>query len=183
MHCKQEVLNGDRLVIGGSHYFRISNPRCSKNKKDMVTFLVQIKIFVYKVCYYSLQVVDFQLAHQEILEKEEKQLRKQLDQEIQAKLNKIEMERVQNERNFKENMEILEMEKFKHKCSKEIFESEVKVLEENNRRPEYTPHKSTILEDIKEILTEVSGESLHKVQLMVSCGRFTLGIQKFKFIF
>lgn len=113
--------------------------------------------------------MDFQLAHQEILQKQEEQLRKQLDQEKRAALNQIEMERVKNERNFKENMEILEMEKFKYKCNKEIFESEKKVLEENDKKYEYTPHKSTILDDLKRIMTQVSEESLHKVQLMVNC--------------
>lgn len=111
-------------------------------------------------------MIDFQLAHQEFLQKKEKQFRKQLDKELQAALDQIEMEKVKNERSYQEKLEILELEKFKHKCSKEIFESEIKVLEE--KRPEYTPHKSTILDDIKGILTEVSAESLHKVQLMVS---------------
>lgn len=114
-----------------------------------------------------MQVVDFQLAHQEILQKQEEQLRKQLDEEKQAALNQIEIERVKNERNFKENMEILELEKFKYKCSKEIFESEMKVIEESDKKFEYTPHKSTILDDLKRIMTQVSEESLHKVQLMV----------------
>lgn len=116
-------------------------------------------------------MVDFQLAHQEILQKQEDQLRKQLDQEKQAALNQIEIERAKNERNFKENMETLELEKFKYKCSKEIFESEKKVIEENDRKFEYTPHKSTILDDLKRIMTQVSEESLHKVQLMVSFWR------------
>lgn len=110
--------------------------------------------------------MDFQLAHQEILQKQEEQLRKQLDQEKQAALNQIEIERAKNERNFKENMEILELEKFKYKCSKEIFESEKKVIEENDRNFEYTPRESTI--DVKRIMTQASEESLHQVQLMVS---------------
>ncbi|XP_055858404.1 kinesin-like protein KIF14 [Episyrphus balteatus] len=145
-----QMFHGDRLVIGGSHYFRISNPFCSKRRSKNL-------------------VVDFQLAHQEILQKQEQQLRRELDEEKRAALSQIELERVANERNYKERMEMLELEQFKFKCNKELLETEKKALkEEADDQFVYTPsYKSTLLDDINRIMQNPSEESLHKTQLMV----------------
>lgn len=146
----KQMFHGDRLVIGGSHYFRISNPFCSKRRSKSL-------------------VVDFQLAHQEILQKQEQQLRRELDEEKRAALSQIELERAANEQNYKERMEMLELEQFKFKCYKELLETEKQALNEKSEEHfVYTPsYKSTLLDDINRIMQNPSEESLHKTQLMV----------------
>lgn len=38
---KKEMFHGDRLVIGGSHFFRVSNPFCvQKDKKRKVNLII-----------------------------------------------------------------------------------------------------------------------------------------------
>lgn len=39
VYDKIQLFHGDRLVIGGSHYFRISNPDCPNRSKNMVSNL------------------------------------------------------------------------------------------------------------------------------------------------
>ncbi|XP_017056655.2 kinesin-like protein KIF14 [Drosophila ficusphila] len=153
---RRQLFHGDRLVIGGSHYFRISNPFCPQRGK-------------------SDRPVDFQLAHQEILQKQEQQLRSELEAEKRAALTRIEQERAQHARDFEERLQCLELEQFKYKCNSEMLETERKALAQQQ---EHTPlreqdaastpaHKSTILEDIQRIMLNPSEESLHKTQLMV----------------
>uniref|UniRef100_A0A6P4ERL0 Kinesin-like protein KIF14 n=1 Tax=Drosophila rhopaloa TaxID=1041015 RepID=A0A6P4ERL0_DRORH len=155
---RRQLFHGDRLVIGGSHYFRISNPFCSQRSK-------------------AEHPVDFQLAHQEILQKQEQQLRLELEAEKRAALTRIEQERAQHARDFEERLQCLELEQFKYKCNSEMLETERQALalaQQQEHTPlrqedaESTPaQKSTILEDIQRIMLNPSEESLHKTQLMV----------------
>ncbi|XP_037712311.1 kinesin-like protein KIF14 isoform X1 [Drosophila subpulchrella] len=155
---RRQLFHGDRLVIGGSHYFRISNPFCSQRGK-------------------TDHPVDFQLAHQEILQKQEQQLRSELEAEKRAALTRIEQERAQHARDFEERLQCLELEQFKYKCNSEMLETERQALALAQQQ-EHTPlrqedgvstpaQKSTILEDIQRIMLNPSEESLHKTQLMV----------------
>ncbi|KAH8418821.1 hypothetical protein KR222_008748 [Zaprionus bogoriensis] len=156
---RRQLFHGDRLVIGGSHYFRISNPFCSQRAKA------------------EQQLVDFQLAHQEILQKQEEQLRSELEAEKRAALSRIEQERVQHARDFEERLQCLELEQFKYKCNSEMLETERLALAQQQQQqlqqaemPSHmsTPaQKSTLLEDIQRIMLNPSEESLHKTQLMV----------------
>lgn len=41
---KKQIFNGDRVVIGGSHYFRISNPNCSHRLQETVSFVYTILV-------------------------------------------------------------------------------------------------------------------------------------------
>ncbi|XP_017019227.1 kinesin-like protein KIF14 [Drosophila kikkawai] len=153
---RRQLFHGDRLVIGGSHYFRISNPFCPQRGK-------------------TEQPVDFQLAHQEILQKQEQQLRSELEAEKRAALTRIEQERAQHARDFEERLQCLELEQFKYKCNSEILETERQALAQqhqhtalNEEQAASTPaQKSTLLEDIQRIMLNPSEESLHKTQLMV----------------
>lgn len=158
LHERRQLFHGDRLVIGGSHYFRISNPFCSQRGKR------------------EQQMVDFQLAHQEILQKQEQQLRSELEAEKLAALTRIEQERVQHARDFEERLQCLELEQFKYKCNSEMLETERLALAEQQQQEKHvqspshmsTPaQKSTLLEDIQRIMLNPSEESLHKTQLMV----------------
>ncbi|XP_049317707.1 kinesin-like protein KIF14 [Bactrocera dorsalis] len=153
---RKKMFHGDRLVIGGTHYFRISNPFCCQRNKNLV--------------------VDFQMAHEEILLKQEEKLRNELEEEKRAALSRIEFERAENERNFNERMQKLELEQLKYKCNREILETERKAFQveaQNNtdKTPVITPYtptfKSNLLDDINNIMQNPSDKSLHKTQLMV----------------
>lgn len=129
------------------------------------------------IFFFHTKVVDFHMAHQEILHKQEEKLRRELELEKNAALSRIEQERMENERNYKESMQQLELEHLKFKCNREILETERKALEKEaeNAKNEfsealtYTPSfKSKLLEDIAKIMQTPSEESLHKTQLMVS---------------
>ncbi|XP_017151968.1 kinesin-like protein KIF14 isoform X1 [Drosophila miranda] len=155
---RRQLFHGDRLVIGGSHYFRISNPFCTHRVK-------------------TDQLVDFQLAHQEILQKQEQELRSKLEAEKLAALTRIEQERAQHARDYEERLQCLELEQFKYQCNSEMLETERQVLAQAQKEQQtplkeqvgvYTPaQKSTLLEDIQSIMLNPSEESLHKTQLMV----------------
>lgn len=116
------------------------------------------------------------MAHEEILHKQEEKLRNELEEEKRAALSRIEFERAENERNFNERMQKLELEQLKYKCNREILETERKAFQEeaqNNtdKTPVITPYtptfKSNFLDDINNIMQNPSDKSLHKTQLMV----------------
>lgn len=35
VYKREQIFDGDRLVIGGTHYFRVSNPYCVKRNKNI----------------------------------------------------------------------------------------------------------------------------------------------------
>ncbi|XP_053677223.1 kinesin-like protein KIF14 [Anopheles nili] len=165
---RRQLFHGDRLVIGGSHYFRISNPLCP-NKSTQV-------------------MVDFQLAHQEILHEQESRLRRELDAEKQAAIAQIEAERMAHEQEYEERLASLELEKFKYKCHKELLEVEQKALlqsttgkkdNQNGGEPDRRSGcrdsldcvslsvESNLAEEIRRIMEHTSEESLAQIQMMV----------------
>lgn len=147
MESQRQIFHGDRVVIGGSHYFRISNPNCPYRSKN--------------------PVVDYHLAHQEILKEQEKRLRNELNAEKEAVIMQIEEERSKNEGYYKEKVAKLEMEQFKFNCMKELIESEKEAL----KRPttiddsfQYKPPQTNLSEQIESWHPE---QSLHETQLKV----------------
>lgn len=150
IHEERQIYHGDRIVIGGSHYFRVSNPLCSRQAQS--------------------EVVDYQTAHQEILREQEKRLRRELMVEQQAAIRQIEEERTKHELNYNEKLAQLELEQFRFKCSKELIEAEQQVLERNEMDDsifEYRPFESDLCEKIKQILERPTEEGMHETQLMV----------------
>lgn len=148
---ERQIYHGDRIVIGGSHYFRISNPMCSRQAQT--------------------EVVDYQTAHQEILREQEKRLRRELMFEQQAAIRKIEEERIKHELSYNEKLAQLELEQFRFKCSTELVEAEKNVYERNEMNDsifEYKPFESNLCEKIKQILERPTEEGMHETQLMVS---------------
>uniref|UniRef100_A0A182VGP3 Kinesin motor domain-containing protein n=2 Tax=Anopheles merus TaxID=30066 RepID=A0A182VGP3_ANOME len=165
---RRQLFHGDRLVIGGSHYFRISNPLCPNKSNTQI-------------------MVDFQLAHQEILQEQENRLRRELDVEKKAAIARIEAERMAHEQEYEERLASLELEKFKYKCHKELLETEKEALlqsasKQNNKcdgrkpRPsdvrdslDLTPSaaESNLAEEIRRIMEHTSEESLAHIQMMV----------------
>ncbi|XP_055540258.1 kinesin-like protein KIF14 [Wyeomyia smithii] len=150
---RRQLFHNDRVVIGGSHYFRVSNPQCPNRSKQIM--------------------VDFQLAHQEILRQQETRLRRELDAEKQAAILRIESERIDHERQYEERLASLELEKFKIKCSKELLETEKEAMLKQSGDTDMdgsfviTPYKSNLAEEIRRIMERPSDESLHHIQLMV----------------
>uniref|UniRef100_A0A182JD29 Kinesin motor domain-containing protein n=1 Tax=Anopheles atroparvus TaxID=41427 RepID=A0A182JD29_ANOAO len=166
---RRQLLHGDRLVIGGSHYFRISNPSCP-NKSTQV-------------------MVDFQLAHQEILREQENRLRRELDAEKQATIARIEAERMAHEQEYEERLASLELEKFKYKCRKELLETEQEALLQSAGKRDIpdggngqraaggewdsfecdvmSTAESNLAEEIRRIMEHTSEESLAHIQMMV----------------
>uniref|UniRef100_A0A1B0FRJ8 Kinesin-like protein n=1 Tax=Glossina morsitans morsitans TaxID=37546 RepID=A0A1B0FRJ8_GLOMM len=149
---KSEIFHADRLILGGSHYFRVSNPFCSSKGLK--------------------QVVDYHLAYKEILEKQEEKLRLQLQEEKQMAIQNMEKERSENERNYKELVQKLELEKIMLKCNEEILESERRsnITLSNGTLNDVMPSNSNnqqFLDEINDIMQKPSRESLHKVQLLV----------------
>ncbi|KAL1398406.1 hypothetical protein pipiens_008999 [Culex pipiens pipiens] len=160
---RRQLFHNDRLVIGGSHYFRVSNPQCPTRSKQIM--------------------VDFQTAHQEILREQEHRLRRELDAEKRAAISQIEAERLAYERQYEERLATLELEKFKYKCHKELLETEKEaMLREQEKRHqqqqnssdgeadssfEFTPFKSNLIEEIQKMMERPSDESLHQIQLGV----------------
>lgn len=143
----KQIFHGDRVVVGGSHYFRISNPTCPNRSKT--------------------PVVDYHLAHQEILKEQEKRLRNELNAEKEAAILQIEEERNKNEGLFKERIFKLEMETSKYNFMKELMDSEKEAM---NRPPtldddfQYRPPQSNLSEQIEQWHPE---QSLHETQIRV----------------
>lgn len=143
----RQIFHGDRVVIGGSHYFRISNPTCPNRSKN--------------------HIVDYHLAHQEILKEQEKRLRDELNAEKEAAFIQIEEERTKNEGLIKERIAKLEMEKFKFNCMKEMIESEKEALNKPlslDDSFQYRPPQSNLSEQIERWHPE---RSLHETQIKV----------------
>lgn len=106
------------------------------------------------------------------MRQQELRLRDQLDAEKNAAMRLIEDERAANERRYTEKMANLELEQFRYKCSKEMLETEKRVLEEQKQlkpepRFEHKPYESNLLDEIKRIMAHPSEESLHEIQLKV----------------
>lgn len=138
-------------MIGGSHYFRVSNPNCSKRSQ--------------------IDVVDYHTAHQEILQEQEKRLRLELLAEKKAAIQEIEEERAKNELSYNEKLARLELEQFKYKCSQELIDVEKEILARNQIDEsvfEYRPSQSNLSEKIRRIMQHPTEEGLHETQLKVN---------------
>lgn len=66
-----ELKHGDRVVIGGSHYFRVSIPNRNENSS-------------------STEVIDFDYAHKEILRVQEERLRAELEASKKKAIREVE---------------------------------------------------------------------------------------------
>ncbi|XP_073824696.1 kinesin family member nebbish isoform X1 [Musca autumnalis] len=154
--ARTELNHGDRLVFGGSHFFRISNPLQSENGNN--------KLF------------DFRYAYQEILEKREEKIRLELENEKSLALNKMEADRCEHERKVKEHLDQIELKQLVLKCDEEILDSERKLNADNIKQATITSEsplklvhrtKSTLLDEINNIMQTPSKGIQRKIQLLV----------------
>lgn len=147
---QRQIYHGDRVVIGGSHYFRISNPNCPNRS--------------------ITSVVDYQSAHQEVLKEQEKRLRQELMVEKQAAIQQIEEQRTRNELSYNEKVAKLELEQFHFKCTQEMINAEKELLARNQLDEshfEYKPFESNLMDQIRRIMEHPTEEGLHETQLKV----------------
>lgn len=121
-------------------------------------------------------MADFFQAYQEVLETQEYKLRHEFEEEKRIALYRIENERIQHERSVQERMDKMELERLMLKCSKEILESEKKIIEEKSKTFNATEaiadkfifsNKTKFEEEINKIMHQPSEGSLHKIQLKV----------------
>ncbi|XP_031365434.1 kinesin-like protein KIF14 isoform X2 [Apis dorsata] len=188
--------HGDRLVIGGNHYFKVSNPNDKHGN-------IQI----------SAQTVDYEFAHQEILKVQEEKLRAELEEskqkaikELENAKREIEMQLGTQKLSYERKIEILDSTVQEQKLALEQIHQKKKELElekellaneieANNRlkqiqfdqnKVNITPYKSNFLQELESILNERTanvefalkmkaseeaisdgGISLHEMQILV----------------
>lgn len=147
---ERQIYHGDRIVIGRSHYFRVSNPKCSGSGKT--------------------EVVDYQGAHEEIVREEKKRLELEFKAAQEAAIRKIEEERTKHELSYNEKVAQLELEQFRYKCSKELIDAEKEVMARNHQEESdfvYRPFESDLIDKIKRMMERPTKEGMHETQLMV----------------
>lgn len=173
---KIHLKHGDRLVIGGNHYFKISNP--NDNCEN-----IQI----------SSKAIDFEFAHQEILKIQEEKLRVELEESKQKAIKELENAKREVELQLGSQKSLYEREievlgstleeqkialeeinrrKQELELEKEILASEI---ETNNRirkiqveaKANMSPYKSTFLQELESVLNETTAdlESALKIQI------------------
>ncbi|XP_013119308.2 kinesin-like protein KIF14 [Stomoxys calcitrans] len=154
---RTQINHGDRLVFGGSHFYRVCNPQNTD-----------------KGCN---ELFDFRYACHEMLEKREEKIRLELENEKRLALSKIEADRYEYERSIKECREQIDLKKLVLKCDEEILDSERKINAEKAKKLSFadiTPLKATsnmdnsnLLNEINSIMKTPSKVSRHKIQKMV----------------
>ncbi|XP_015113867.1 kinesin-like protein KIF14 isoform X1 [Diachasma alloeum] len=157
--------HGDRLVIGGNHYFKVCNPGDGNGQ-----------------C--TSQSIDYEFAHQEILTIQEDKLRKELEESKQKAIKELEnakrdiefqlgSQKVNYEREIKCLGSTLEHQKqalaevTKRKRELEI-EKEMLThqIERNTRQrispeetPRVSPYRSNFLDELEKVLTETTNDA------------------------
>ncbi|XP_069697574.1 kinesin-like protein KIF14 [Periplaneta americana] len=141
--------HGDRLVIGGNHYFRVCNPYDSSELSPE-------------------QPIDYEFAHEEIVRVQEEKLRAELEEakrkiflELEAR-KEVDRQLSFQKMNYEEKLEqhknaLAEMqgEKDELEIQKIKLEAEVKKYrEEYNSDIIVTPYKSTLLQELEAVLNE-----------------------------
>ncbi|XP_058804738.1 kinesin-like protein KIF14 isoform X2 [Phymastichus coffea] len=193
---KVRLKHGDRLVIGGNHYFKVCNPQDDVDADPM-----------------TVQPIDFDYAHQEVLRIQEEKLRAELEEskrkamkELENAKKEVEMQLDSQKSTYESKIKQLDYNLEKHKLALEETNRKKKELERENellaseietnnkiRSLEVegsginiAPYKSNFLKELEEILNEttadvetalsvqtsieamkVGGVSLHEIQLLV----------------
>ncbi|XP_012280682.1 kinesin-like protein KIF14 [Orussus abietinus] len=158
--------HGDRLVIGGNHYFKISNPLEEQGATHV-----------------SVQPVDFEFAHQEILRIQEEKLRTELEEskhkaikelenakreieaqlgsqrftferEIQALGSTVEQQKLALEETNRKKME-LELERELLATQLETNDRIRKIQLEESKST-VSPYKTNFLKDVEDLLNETT---------------------------
>ncbi|XP_032677493.1 kinesin-like protein KIF14 isoform X2 [Odontomachus brunneus] len=189
--------HGDRLVIGGNHYFKVLNPYDEPCNVQL-----------------SAQAIDFEFAHQEILRIQEEKLRAELEEskqkaikELENAKREVELQLGSQKSTYERKIEVLgsTLEEQKHvleqinkrkkelELEKELLVTEVetnnrikKIQLEQSHHTKLSPYKSNFLQELENILNEktadiesalkmklskdamnAGGVSLHEMQILV----------------
>ncbi|XP_012148737.2 kinesin family member nebbish isoform X4 [Megachile rotundata] len=177
--------HGDRLVIGGNHYFKVSNPydECSN---------IQI----------STQAVDYEFAHEEILKVQEEKLRAELDEskrkaikELENAKREAEMQLGSQKLLYERKIEILGstveeqkialeqiyQKKKELELEKELLANEVKTnnrlkqMQLEQKKVTIAPYKTTFLQELENILNEKAADAEYALKMKASAEAITDG--------
>ncbi|XP_015184259.1 PREDICTED: kinesin-like protein KIF14 [Polistes dominula] len=193
---KIHLRHGDRLVIGGNHYFKVCNPHDEIGN-------IQI----------SSQAIDFDFAHQEILKIQEERLRAELEEskqkaikELENAKREVELQLGSQKSTYEHKIEVLgstleeqklaleeinrrkqELELEKEMLANEIeINNKIREIQQVESQSNVSPYKSNFLQDLECILNETTadfesalkmkcsadtikagGISLHEMQILV----------------
>ncbi|XP_046414438.1 kinesin-like protein KIF14 isoform X3 [Neodiprion fabricii] len=165
---KVYLKNGDRLVIGGNHYFRVCNPLDEQGRGQI-----------------SAQPVDFEFAHQEILKIQQEKLRAELEEskqkvikELENAKREVEMQLGSQKSTYEEQLQMLgssleqqkkalaEVNRRKHELEleKELLASEVETnnrirqIQSEEEKFNISPYRSNFLQELEDILNETTAD-------------------------
>lgn len=155
--AKRQIYHGDRVVIGGSHYFRVSNPDCPNRANS--------------------SAVDYQSAHQELWVQQEKRLRAEMEAKLMAELQ-IEEEKARHELSYREKLAQLECDQFRVQCSQEILDGEREMLAKTRLNESMFEYSAFEWMDRIRKMEKPTEEGLYETQLKVS-GRRALSSNEF----
>ncbi|XP_050600740.1 kinesin-like protein KIF14 isoform X2 [Bombus affinis] len=170
--------HGDRLVIGGNHYFKVSSPYDEHSN-------IQI----------SAQTVDYEFAHQEILKVQEEKLRAELEEskqkaikELENAKREVEMQLGSQKLSYERKIEILgstvqeqklaleqiHQKKKELELEKELLENEVetnnrlKQIQIDQKKVSVAPYKSNFLQELESILNERAADAEFALKMKAS---------------
>ncbi|XP_011156541.2 kinesin-like protein KIF14 isoform X2 [Solenopsis invicta] len=182
---KVVLKNGDRLVIGGNHYFKVLNPFDESYNAKL-----------------STQVIDFEFAHQEILRIQEEKLRAELEESKQKAIKELENAKREMElqlgsqkSTYEQKIEILgstlkeqnhALEQINRRKKELELEREllVKEVEVNNKikkirmeqsHANLSPYKSNFLQELESILNEKTADIEHVLKTKLNGETITAG--------
>ncbi|XP_015510828.1 kinesin-like protein KIF14 isoform X1 [Neodiprion lecontei] len=165
---KVYLKHGDRLVIGGNHYFRVCNPLDEQGRGQI-----------------SAQPVDFEFAHQEILKIQQEKLRAELEEskqkvikELENAKREVEMQLGSQKSTYEEQLQMLgssleqqkkalaEVNRRKHELEleKELLASEVETnnrirqIQSEEEKFNISPYRSNFLQELEDILNETTAD-------------------------
>nr|XP_034190007.1 kinesin-like protein KIF14 isoform X3 [Osmia lignaria] len=182
---KVALKHGDRLVIGGNHYFKVLNPYDDFNNTQI-----------------STQAVDYEFAHQEILKVQEEKLRAELEESKQKAIKELEnakreaemqlgSQRLSYERKIeilgstveeqKIALEQIYERKKELELEKELLATEVetnnrlKQLQVEPKKDSVAPYKTTFLQELESILNEKAADAEFALKMKASTEAINYG--------
>lgn len=142
---KTKIYNGDRIVLGGTHTFRLINPTCTNWQSQSPSFTSNAETEV----------------TEEILREHEKRIRREMLSENRSEIRRIEMEHKSKISECHTKMNQLESELRKLKNQKSSENSDVDI---ERIRQILQPYETTLLDDIKSAFRDIDADILNKVK-------------------
>ncbi|XP_034948147.1 kinesin-like protein KIF14 isoform X2 [Chelonus insularis] len=158
--------HGDRLIIGGNHYFKVCNPHDERFNSPG-----------------NNQLIDYEFAHQEILSIQEEKLKAELEEakqkalmELENAKKEVEIQLTSQKSVYENEIKLLGVSLEQHKAAlreinqkKRELEIEKEILtyqiEKNDKQDvnccetiSISPYESNFLEELKKLLTETTND-------------------------